>query len=73
MFEWLSDNRATVAMIVILFLLICLLSSIVYGIRQTKLRDKEQVFGHGKSVTLDRIIVGEFPKALDVYIKPCMF
>ena len=43
--DWLSDNRAIVAAIIILLLVGAFLWSIVYGIRQTRLRAKDQVFG----------------------------
>ncbi|MEK9622732.1 MAG: ABC transporter permease [Alphaproteobacteria bacterium] len=45
MFEWLSDNRALVALFLILALLGGFAWSIVYGVQQTKLREKDQVFG----------------------------
>ncbi len=45
MFEWLSDHRASIALFVIVGLVIALVSSIHIGVRQTRLRAKEQVFG----------------------------
>jgi len=43
--EWLSDNRAVVAAIIILLLVGSFFASIFYGIKQTRLREKDQVFG----------------------------
>jgi taurine transport system permease protein len=43
--DWLSDNRAIVAAIIILLLFAAFLWSVVFGIRQTRLREKDQVFG----------------------------
>jgi len=43
--EWLSDNRAVVAAIIILLLVGSFFASIIYGIKQTRLREKDQVFG----------------------------
>ena len=45
MFEWLSDNRSLVALGLIAILLVCFFASIMHGVRQTKLREKDQVFG----------------------------
>ncbi len=45
MLDWLSDNRAIVAAIIILLLVGTFLVSVLYGIRQTRLREKDQVFG----------------------------
>ena len=45
MLEWLSDNRAVVAAIIILLLVGSFFASIFYGIKQTRLREKDQVFG----------------------------
>ena len=45
MLDWLSDNRAIVAAIIILLLIGSLLASIFYGVHQTRLREKDQVFG----------------------------
>ena len=45
MFEWLSDNRASIALVVILGLIISFGWSIMLGIKQTKLREKDEVFG----------------------------
>ena len=45
MLDWLSDNRAIVAAIVILLLFGAFLWSVIFGIRQTRLREKDQVFG----------------------------
>ena len=43
--EWLSENRAIVAAIIILLLASSFLVSITYGVQQTRLREKDQVFG----------------------------
>ena len=43
--DWLSDNRAIVAAIIILLLFAAFLWSVIFGIRQTRLREKDQVFG----------------------------
>ena len=43
--DWLSDNRAIVAAIIILLLVGAFLWSVLFGIRQTRLREKDQVFG----------------------------
>ena len=45
MFEWLSDHRATIALVVIIGLAISFVVSIHIGIKQTRLRAKDQVFG----------------------------
>ena len=45
MFEWLSDNRALVALFVIMLLIGSLVASLVYGLQQTRRREKDQVFG----------------------------
>ena len=45
MLDWLSDNRAIVAAIIILLLFGAFLWSVIFGIRQTRLREKDQVFG----------------------------
>ncbi|MDA7598445.1 ABC transporter permease [Alphaproteobacteria bacterium] len=45
MFEWLSDNRAHIALIIIIALLVAFVWSIWLGIGQTKLREKDEVFG----------------------------
>jgi len=44
-FEWLSDNRAYIALVVILGLVIAFVVSINIGIKQTRRRAKDQVFG----------------------------
>ena len=44
-FEWLSDNRATIALVVIIGLITAFALSIHIGVKQTRLRAKEQVFG----------------------------
>ena len=51
MFEWLSDNRSLVALFIILILLFSFGASIAYGIRQTRLREKDQVFGDPERTT----------------------
>lgn len=45
MFEWLSENRASVAAVTIILILIAFVVSIVIGRRETKLRAKDEVFG----------------------------
>ena len=45
MLDWLSDNRALVAAVIILCLVSSFFSSIFYGLKQTRLREKDQVFG----------------------------
>ena len=45
MFEWVSDHRASIALILIIGLVIAFVSSIHIGIKQTRLRAKDQVFG----------------------------
>jgi len=44
-FEWLSENRASVAAVVIILILIAFVISIIIGRRQTRLRAKDEVFG----------------------------
>jgi len=44
-FEWLSENRALVAAVLILLILFAFIVSIVIGRKQTKLRAKDEVFG----------------------------
>jgi len=44
-FEWLSDNRASVAAILIILILIAFVVSIFIGTRQAKLHGKDEVFG----------------------------
>lgn len=45
MFEWLSDNRATIALFIIILLIISFIWSIITGRKQTELRAKDEVFG----------------------------
>ena len=45
------DNRSLVALVIILILLFSFGASIVYGIRQTRLREKDQVFGDPERTT----------------------
>ena len=45
MLEWLSDHRAAIALILIIGLIIAFIISINIGLRQTRLRAKDQVFG----------------------------
>ena len=45
MFEWLSDNRATIALFMIIILVVSFIWSIIVGRRQTELRAKDEVFG----------------------------
>jgi hypothetical protein len=44
-FEWLSDNRATIALFMIIILVVSFIWSIIVGRRQTELRAKDEVFG----------------------------
>ena len=45
MLEWLSDHRALIALVVIIGLAIAFVASICIGIKQTRLRARDQVFG----------------------------
>ena len=45
MFEWLSDNRASFALVTIIGLVIAFVWSIRIGVEQTRLRAKDEVFG----------------------------
>ena len=45
MFEWLSDHRASIALVVIIGLAVAFVASIQIGLKQTRLRAKDQVFG----------------------------
>lgn len=45
MFDWLSDNRAVIALVIILGLIVAFFWSIQTGLKQTKLREKDEVFG----------------------------
>ncbi len=45
MFEWLSDNRALIAAVLIIVLLVMFVWSIIIGRRQAKLRAKDEIFG----------------------------
>lgn len=45
MLEWLSDNRASVAAVLIIMLVAMFISSIVIGRKQTALTAKDEVFG----------------------------
>ena len=45
MFDWVSDNRASIAFLVIVALAIALVFSIFVGLKQTRLRAKDEVFG----------------------------
>ena len=45
MFEWLSDNRAIIALFMILALIVSFIWSIFVGLKETKLRAKDEVFG----------------------------
>ncbi|NBW05030.1 MAG: ABC transporter permease, partial [Alphaproteobacteria bacterium] len=51
MFEWLSEQRGLVALLLILGLLVGFFASIVYGVRQTRRRAKDQVFGDPERTT----------------------
>ena len=45
MVEWLSDNRASFAAVIVVLLLVTFIGSIYIGRRQAKLRAKDEVFG----------------------------
>ena len=45
MFDWVSDNRASIAFLVIVALVIAFVFSIFVGLKQTRLRAKDEVFG----------------------------
>ena len=45
MAEWLSDNRASFAAVIIIVLLIAFVASIVIGRKQSALTAKDEVFG----------------------------
>ena len=45
MFEWLSDNRATIALFIIILLVVSFIWAIIIGRKQTELRAKDEVFG----------------------------
>lgn len=45
MFEWLSENRAAIAAVLIILILLCFITSIIVGRRQAVLRAKDEVFG----------------------------
>ncbi|MGB2028965.1 MAG: ABC transporter permease, partial [Candidatus Puniceispirillaceae bacterium] len=45
MFEWLSDNRATIALFIIIGLIIAFVWSIRTGVKETSLRARDEVFG----------------------------
>lgn len=45
MFEWVSDNRATIAAVVIIVLAVMFVYSIVVGRRQADYRSKDDIFG----------------------------
>ncbi len=45
MFEWLSDNRASIALVLIIGLIAAFIWSIMLGVKQTRLREKDEVFG----------------------------
>ncbi len=45
MFEWLSDNRASIAAVIIFALFIAFVASIVIGKKQNALTEKDEVFG----------------------------
>ena len=45
MLDWLSEERAIIASIIILLLLFSLAASILIGIKQTAFRAKDEVFG----------------------------
>lgn len=45
MFEWLSDNRASIAAFIIIVLVATFIASIVFGRKQSELTAKDEVFG----------------------------
>ena len=45
MFSWLSQERATIAAVIIVILSLCLIISIIIGLKQTASRAKDEVFG----------------------------
>ena len=45
MFEWLSDNRANIAAVIILAFIATFIATIIIGRRQSALTDKDEVFG----------------------------
>ena len=45
MFDLISDNRASIALVIIIILVICFVASVFEGIRQTRSRAKDEVFG----------------------------
>ena len=45
MVEWLSDNRASFAAVIVVLLLVTFIGSIYIGRQQAKLRAKDEVFG----------------------------
>ncbi len=45
MFDWLSDNRALIAAILVLLALVSFVASIIIGRKQSAIREKDEVFG----------------------------
>ena len=45
MVNWLSEHRSDIALIVIIGLVISFIWSIFYGVKRSRILDKEQVFG----------------------------
>ena len=45
MFDWISDNRASIALVIIIGLIVAFCWSIKTGLEQTRLREKNEVFG----------------------------
>ena len=45
MFDWISDNRASIALVIIIALAVAFVFSIFVGVKQTRLRAKDEVFG----------------------------
>ena len=45
MFDWISDNRASIALVIIIGLAVAFVFSIFVGVKQTRLRAKDEVFG----------------------------
>ena len=45
MFSWLSQERGSIAAVIIVILFLCLIVSIIIGLKQTSYRAKDEVFG----------------------------
>ena len=44
MFDWISDHRASIALVIIIALAVAFVFSIFVGVKQTRLRAKDEVF-----------------------------